>query len=121
MPALRFRSRCLLALCVAVLQMLLPLSSYAAMARSGGLMLEVCSASGARNRAADPSSAPQDGMSAHSDSCCLCSPVARLPPPAPARVDLQPVSAGPLKVGHSFFQRDRAVWNPPATGPPRFS
>ena len=120
MSGLRNSARCtLFALCVAVLQLLLPLTAYAQMAANGTLTQEICSSSPAKVFGGD--GAAGDTVADHGaggHSCCMCSLqpfLAPQPAPAPALV---PQRAGVMRVGQTRLQYRAAVQVPPATGPP---
>ena len=113
----------LLALCVAVFQLMLPIAAYAHMASTGNLMQEVCSASGSQSVASDVSSDDGGAGSAgqsidHSHQCCMCSPPAFMAVDAYVSPSFSEPHCDAIKVGQTFFQHGSVVFQPPATGPP---
>ena len=113
----------LLALCVAVFQLMLPIAAYAHMASTGDLMQEVCSASGSKSVASDASADDSRGGIAgpsvdHSHQCCMCSPPAFMAVDAYVGLSFSEPRGDAIKVGQTYFQHGSVVFQPPATGPP---
>ena len=126
MHSLRSIRYSLLALCVAVFQLILPVSAYAHMASTGNLMQVVCSASGSKSIAIGET--PDSGVLTgdahsvdHSHQCCMCSPPAFMAVDVQVGLTFSDHHSGAIQVGQTFYQHGAVVVQPPATGPPVLS
>ena len=112
----------LLALCVAVLQLVLPVSAYAHMASTGDLMQVVCSVSGSKSVSIEQSpgidATGQSQSVDHSHHCCMCSPPAFMVMDVQLGLSFPGIHNGAIRVGQTFFQHGTVAFQPPATGPP---
>jgi hypothetical protein len=120
MKAFRHIRIVLLGLLVALLQLGVPVLAYAKMAKSNGLVQEICTPSGMKKVMVDANGVAAEvaADAHHDDHCQLCSTAG--PTPVATLISLHESARSPglIRVGQTCFQSGSAVSTPPATGPP---
>ena len=119
MGPLRSLRYCLLALTVALVQLMVPISGYAHMAKSNALMLDICTAGGSHSGGHGGDDPDSGGVGDAVQHCCQCTGVSTFLAPSIVNFAFPCVlPSTSIRVGKTLYQSGSAVFVPPATGPP---
>lgn len=114
--------RCALALALALVQLVVPVSAYTQMAHAGVLLQDVCSVSGTRLASQNGGDSQGDGQTPaanHGQHCVLCGTSPAMLAAAAVGDFVEQMPEGVIRIGGLWYQPSAVAPTPPATGPPR--
>lgn len=120
MKGARLGFRAVLIAVLLAMQAMSPVFAYAKMARSGGLLQEICTPAGRKTVVIETDGAVREVApeSAAGEHCQLCSSGGVISVQSLILLHESVRHPGALRVGQTCYQAGEAVVIPPATGPP---